>query len=71
MRSMYGPPTPFYTSSYTASNRYPNGWADVVGCWAEHHIFGGVVLFDRGESEEEVRKMISRQDYLFETGTVV
>lgn len=53
-RSMYGPPTPFFVGRYSASDRYPNGLADVVGYWAEHHIFGGVVLFDRGKSEEEV-----------------
>lgn len=70
MRSMYGPPTPLYVSSYAAANKYPNGWADVVGYWAEHHIFGGVVLFDRGQSEEEVRKMVSRQDSLIQMGTV-
>ncbi|KAG6364173.1 hypothetical protein INS49_005771 [Diaporthe citri] len=50
---MYGSPTPFFVGGYAASDRYPNGWADVAGYWAEHHIFGGVVLFDRGESEEE------------------
>lgn len=61
-RAMYGPPTPFYVSCYAASNRYPNGWADAAGYWAEHHIFGGIILFDRGESEEEVSKTISRHD---------
>lgn len=45
---------PFYRGGYAFWPGYPNGWADVAGYWAEHHIFGGVVLFDRGESEEEV-----------------
>lgn len=57
MRDQYGPPTPFYVTRYATSTRYPNGWADAAGYWAEHHIFGGIILFDRGESEEEVSKM--------------
>lgn len=48
------PPTLFWNGKYVDSSRYPNGLADVVGYWAETQIFGGVVLFDRGESEEEV-----------------
>jgi hypothetical protein len=51
----YAPPTPFYVDLYVDFDRYPNGLADVVGYWAEHHIFGGAVLFDRGSDEEEVR----------------
>ncbi|KAK7698341.1 hypothetical protein SLS64_012589 [Diaporthe eres] len=47
------PPTLFWNGKYVDSSRYPNGLADVVGYWAETQIFGGVVLFDRGESEEE------------------
>lgn len=30
------------------------GVADVVGYWSEGRIFGGVVVFDRGGSEQEV-----------------
>lgn len=30
---------------------YPHGFADVVGYWAETHIFGGVVVFDRGADD--------------------
>ncbi|KAH8768345.1 hypothetical protein F5883DRAFT_554419, partial [Diaporthe sp. PMI_573] len=52
-RFQFGPPTPFFRSGYRYYTRYPNGLADVVGYWVEHHIFGGVVLFDRGASEEE------------------
>lgn len=36
------------------SERFHNGLADVVGYWAELRIFGGVVLFDRGETEDQV-----------------
>lgn len=54
MHIAYVPPTPFYVDLYVDFDRYPNGLADVVGYWAEHHIFGGVVLFDRGRDEEEV-----------------
>lgn len=60
-RFKYGPPTPFYRIGYMFWKKYPNGLADVAGYWAEHHIFGGVVLFDRGESEEEVSKMTLMQ----------
>lgn len=47
-------PTAFCHTFYTAVEQYPNGVADVVAYWAEAKIFGGVVLFDRGESENEV-----------------
>lgn len=63
IRAKYGPPTPFHVDNYAAAYRYPNGWADAAGYWAEHHIFGGVVLFDRGESEEEVSKSSARQPW--------
>lgn len=45
---------PFSLISVWSHDGYPNGLADVVGYWAEARIFGGVVLFDRGESELEV-----------------
>jgi hypothetical protein len=35
-------------------DQYPDGLADVAGYWAEDRIFGGVVLFDRGDSGYEV-----------------
>ncbi|KAH7129168.1 hypothetical protein EDB81DRAFT_871782 [Dactylonectria macrodidyma] len=50
-------PTAFSHTSYTAVEQYPNKVADVVGYWAEAKIFGGVVLFDRGESETECREV--------------
>jgi hypothetical protein len=33
---------------------YPQEAADMVGYFAETIVFGGVILFDRGESENEV-----------------
>ena len=39
------------TMSYAMPNHYPRGHLDVVGYWAETHIFGGVVVFDRGPNE--------------------
>ncbi|PGH01798.1 hypothetical protein AJ80_08965 [Polytolypa hystricis UAMH7299] len=39
------------TMCYAVSGRYPRGSLDVVGYWAETHIFGGVVVFDRGPRE--------------------
>ena len=47
-------PTEFYHSLYMNDKRYPNGIADIVGYWAEWRMFGGVVLFDRGNSGTEV-----------------
>lgn len=47
-------PTAFSFGSYIAIEQYPNGVADAVGYWAEARIFGGVVVFDRGDSETEV-----------------
>ena len=49
------PPVPFYHNAYVADDLYPHGIADMVGYWAEARIFGGVVLFDRGPSDEEVK----------------
>lgn len=47
------PRTPFIHRSYAACVQYPDGEADMVGYWAECAILGGVVVFDRGESENE------------------
>jgi hypothetical protein len=46
--------TVFFHQSYQNHDQYPNGIADIAGYWAEAQIFGGVVLFDHGESESEV-----------------
>lgn len=47
-------PTFLYHVDYMDHEQYPLGVADMVGYWAETEVFGGVVLFDRGESETEV-----------------
>ncbi|KAK5999097.1 hypothetical protein PT974_01485 [Cladobotryum mycophilum] len=47
--------TAFSHGPYVAIEQYPNGLADAVGYWAEARIFGGVFVFDRGESETECR----------------
>lgn len=47
-------PTMFFHIEYMDYDQYPNGLADVAGYWAEDRIFGGVVLFDRGDSGLEV-----------------
>ncbi|RFN46003.1 hypothetical protein FIE12Z_9754 [Fusarium flagelliforme] len=39
------------------AHQYPNGAADTVGYWAEAKIFGGVLVFDRGESEIECKEL--------------
>ena len=44
----------FYHTDYKAYERYPFGLLNVVGYWAEDKLFGGVLLFDRGESGSEV-----------------
>lgn len=62
------PPTLFWHRSFRASHRYPNGVAELAGYWTETQIFGGVVLFDRGESGEEVRQNIIAK---FETNRIV
>jgi hypothetical protein len=46
-------PTPFGHRSYQYYRQYPRGLADMAGYWAEAKIFGGVFVFDRGESEKE------------------
>ncbi|KAJ4417539.1 hypothetical protein N0V82_006098 [Gnomoniopsis sp. IMI 355080] len=51
---LYPPhPTLFFHSDYEQYELYPNGLAEAAGYWAEDQIFGGVVLFDRGESGVE------------------
>ncbi|KAI1076706.1 hypothetical protein F5B20DRAFT_555240 [Whalleya microplaca] len=58
------PPTTFFHWHYQASHQYPHGIADVVGYWAEAKIFGGVVVFDRGESESEAKRVFLHADRL-------
>lgn len=47
-------PTDFFRPEYQDLDQYPQGVADMVGYWAEFEIFGGAVLFDRGEEETDV-----------------
>ena len=47
-------PAAFFYPYYQDWEQYPDGIADIVGYWAEYRFFGGVVLFDRGESGTEV-----------------
>ena len=54
IRLYFYPVTAFVHRFYVDSDQYPRGVADVTGYWAEGRIFGGVVVFDRGESEQEV-----------------
>lgn len=48
------PPVAFYHRAYRAHRQYPCGISDMVGYWADAKIFGGVVLFDRSDSDAEV-----------------
>lgn len=45
----------FFSCWYLYYGDYPFGTSDMAGYWAEDRIFGGVVLFERGESGKEVR----------------
>ncbi|KAM5437181.1 hypothetical protein MferCBS31731_005598 [Microsporum ferrugineum] len=47
------PPTYLYHQEYLDYERNPLGVADTVGHWTELKVFGGIVIFDRGESEQE------------------
>lgn len=47
--------TELFHPSYQNWEQYPHGLAEIVGYWAEYRLFGGVMLFDRGESGSEVR----------------
>lgn len=54
----------FFHVDYMDYDQYPNGLADIAGYWAEDRIFGGVVLFDRGDSGAEVRDVALVFDHL-------
>jgi hypothetical protein len=67
-RKYYYPPiSAFSRRTYQYDEQYPRGLADVAGYWAESKIFGGVVVFDRGETEKEVRSNTSFQFHIHET----
>lgn len=46
--------TPFSLWRYDDPKQYPDGNADIAAHWAEDQIFGGIVLFGRGESGNAV-----------------
>ena len=48
-------PTIFFHYGYQNHEQYPHGVADMAAYWAEDRIFGGVVVFDRGESGTEAK----------------
>ena len=48
----------FYHTNYQRFEDYPFGLLNVVGYWAEAQLFGGVVLFERAESDHEVQSML-------------
>lgn len=53
-------PTPFSLWRYDDPEQYPEGNADIAAYWAEDQIFGGIILFDRGETGTEVGKFSFR-----------
>lgn len=52
-------PTPFCLIHYSDPAQFPDGVADLAGYWAENWIFGGVVVFSRGENGKEVSQDFS------------
>ena len=59
----------FYHEEYRRLELYPSGLLNVVGYWAETQLFGGVVLFDRGDSGLEVGWHPWISDLFFHLGT--
>ena len=58
----------FYHTNYRRFEDYPFGLLNVVGYWAEAQIFGGVVLFERGESNYEVPLILQSSDIIYTYG---
>ena len=56
------PPTIFNHPFYLDHDIYPDGIADMVGYWAEDHILGGVVVFDRRAELDEHGEFIMTQE---------
>ncbi|KKZ64472.1 hypothetical protein EMCG_09543 [[Emmonsia] crescens] len=50
-------PAELFHPYYQNWQQYPHGKADIVGYWAEYRLFGGVVLFDRGQTGSECKDM--------------
>ena len=44
----------YHTGYHQRFGNYPFGLLNVVGYWAESELFGGVIVFERGESDSEV-----------------
>lgn len=63
-------PTLFVHLYFKEHTQYPEGISDMVGYWAENRILGGVVLFDRGESGNQVRSSIRMSCHYLETDTI-
>ncbi|KAJ6785168.1 hypothetical protein PWT90_09564 [Aphanocladium album] len=51
------PASPSCHANYTQHEQYPNGASELAGFWAEDQIFGGVVLFDRGDCGTEAKSV--------------
>ncbi|XWW95479.1 hypothetical protein V2A60_003438 [Cordyceps javanica] len=51
------PASLFCHINYDQHEQYPNGVSELAGFWAEDQIFGGVVLFDWGESGTEAKSV--------------
>jgi hypothetical protein len=65
LAALEGWPTDFMHEAYYDLQQYPNIVADMVGYWAEYHLFGGVVLFDREESGTDVSSVPLNPSVLF------
>ncbi|CAN8096479.1 unnamed protein product [Discula destructiva] len=48
-------PTPFTLCFYRFVEQYPDGVADLAGYWAEDQIFGGVVLFEHVDGNDQYK----------------
>ncbi|KAG9259086.1 uncharacterized protein F5Z01DRAFT_642277 [Emericellopsis atlantica] len=49
------PYTAFVQREFHDPDRYPHGLADAAAYWLEGEIFGGVMLFDRGQSDTDCK----------------
>ncbi|CEF84039.1 hypothetical protein FGSG_07840 [Fusarium graminearum PH-1] len=63
-RSHASPLAAFSHPEYQYPEQYPRGITDVAGYWVESKIFGGVVLFDRGETENKCKSMWIHSDLI-------
>lgn len=58
----YFPEIAFAHQAFPGNKNYPRGFADTAGYWVEGQVFGGVIIFDRGETETECRSMWIHSD---------